>query len=138
MCFKMRIISVALVVQMLLACFVFSAVSANAATNFGDVDGDGKISLVDVVLVQRSIANIIVLKDNQREQADVSGDEKISLTDVVNIQRYLAGIIKFFPADSISPKPTEISTHVPTQPATDAPTQSSTDKDGWNEQVVKP
>lgn len=58
----------------------------------GDLDNDNKVSMTDVVLAQRNIANIHVLEDTQLKAADVDGDGNVTMNDVVMMQRIAAKI----------------------------------------------
>ena len=62
----------------------------------GDVNGDGKVNVLDAVMVLRHDANIIKLDDSQLKAADVNDDGKVDVLDAVMILRYEAGIIKNF------------------------------------------
>ena len=62
----------------------------------GDVNGDGKVNVLDAVMVLRHDANIIKLDDSQLKAADVNEDGKVDVLDAVMILRYEAGIIKNF------------------------------------------
>lgn len=56
----------------------------------GDVNDDGTVDLVDVILIRRFLAggwNVTINEDN----ADVDGDNEVTLADVILIRRYLAG-----------------------------------------------
>lgn len=56
----------------------------------GDVNNDGCVDLVDVILIRRYLAggwNVTINTAN----ADVDGDEEVTLQDVILIRRYLAG-----------------------------------------------
>lgn len=55
----------------------------------GDTNGDGKISLIDLVNVQSHLLKKITLSGNNFKGADTNGDGKISLIDLVNIQSHL-------------------------------------------------
>ena len=57
--------------------------------NYGDANGDGKISVKDVVLLRRYIAKYDV-GDIDLAAADANGDGKISVKDVVLLRRYIA------------------------------------------------
>ena len=63
---------------------------------FGDVNDDGKVNVLDAVMILRHDANIIKLDDSQLKVADVNGDGKVDVLDAVMILRYEAGIIKSF------------------------------------------
>ena len=58
----------------------------------GDLNGDGKISTVDIVKVQRIIVGLDELNDTNRIVADINGDGKVSTIDVVKIQRHIVGL----------------------------------------------
>ena len=62
----------------------------------GDVNNDGKVNVLDAVMVLRHDANIIKLDDSQLKAADVNDDGKVDVLDAVMILRYEAGIIKSF------------------------------------------
>lgn len=62
----------------------------------GDVNGDWKTNMADVLLIQRYLADAVMLDDKQKERADVSGDGVVSVADVLLIQRYLAHEIPGF------------------------------------------
>lgn len=56
----------------------------------GDVNGDGKVSIDDVLMLQKFLAKMMDLNPLQRAAGDVNGDGKITVDDVIMIQRYLA------------------------------------------------
>jgi hypothetical protein len=58
----------------------------------GDVNEDGKVDVSDVTEIQKYIASMTELTDNQLLAADVNADGKIDITDATKIQKYLAGI----------------------------------------------
>ncbi|MCR5635575.1 MAG: bacterial Ig-like domain-containing protein [Clostridiales bacterium] len=62
----------------------------------GDVDNDKKVTMVDVVMLQRYIASLTVLTPEQIRLADVNRDTEITMLDVTTIQKYIAGIIEKF------------------------------------------
>ena len=59
----------------------------------GDVNGDGKISILDATEIQKYIAQLSYLNDEQLAVADVNGDGKISIIDATEIQKYIAQLI---------------------------------------------
>lgn len=61
--------------------------------DIGDVNGDGKISILDATEIQKYIAQLSSLKDEQLAVADVNGDGKISIIDATEIQKYIAQLI---------------------------------------------
>ncbi|MGN0450237.1 MAG: dockerin type I repeat-containing protein [Ruminococcus sp.] len=62
----------------------------------GDVNGDGKISVLDATLVQKYLAGLVTLSDTQKAAADVNGDGGVSVLDATQIQKYIAGLISNF------------------------------------------
>ncbi|HEY3284688.1 MAG TPA: dockerin type I repeat-containing protein, partial [Armatimonadota bacterium] len=66
--------------------------------NFGDLNGDGKVSITDVVTALRGVAGLVTLTDAQKLAADVNGDGKFNISDVVMMLRFVAGLITKFPA----------------------------------------
>lgn len=82
----------------------------------GDVNGDGLVSVLDLIILRRHIVGGYDVQANTLA-ADVNEDEKVNATDVAFIRRYLAGgyDIKLLPA----PKPCE---HIITYVEAVAPT----------------
>lgn len=61
------------------------------AALYGDVDGNGKVTIEDATLLQQYPAEFSMPKCFILKAADVNGDGKASVADVTCIQRYLAG-----------------------------------------------
>lgn len=59
----------------------------------GDVDGNGRITVADAVLIQKSIANIICFDSMQASVADCDSNGRITVADAVTIQKNIANII---------------------------------------------
>ena len=57
----------------------------------GDVNGDGKITLTDVVALQSHVLDKKTLEGAYREAADLNGDGYVTLTDVVKAARVIIG-----------------------------------------------
>lgn len=55
----------------------------------GDVDGDGEVSMLDLVTIQRYLSGWDVEID--LSAADVDDDGEVSMLDLVTVQRYLSG-----------------------------------------------
>lgn len=62
----------------------------------GDVNGDGAINITDATMVQKAVAELITLTDEQRRAADTDGDGAITISDATQIQKYVAEIIDHF------------------------------------------
>ena len=64
---------------------------------YGDVNGDGKINVIDANLVRKAAAKMITIDENQKLAADVNGDGKINVIDANLIRKYAAKVISAFP-----------------------------------------
>ncbi len=73
---------------------------------YGDVDMDSKISILDATFIQRHLAKLIVLTDEQITVGKVTGEEKLSILDATMIQRKLAKLIDKFPVEVANEKTT--------------------------------
>ncbi len=59
----------------------------------GDVNGDGKINIQDVVMVMQHVLNLHTLTTEQLSAADVTGEGDINVVDVTSIMRFSLGLI---------------------------------------------
>lgn len=57
----------------------------------GDIDLDGEISVMDATALQRGLAGVIELTEDQWYVAHTTGFENVYVGDATEIQRYLAG-----------------------------------------------
>ncbi len=62
----------------------------------GDVDLNGFVNMLDVVELQRAVANLVMLNDIQCINADVNLDKAQNMQDVVLIQKFIAKLITAF------------------------------------------
>ena len=60
----------------------------------GDVDGDGKVNIVDLVQLRKHLAGITTLKGDAFKGADVTKDGVVNILDLVKIRKHLAGLEK--------------------------------------------
>jgi len=58
----------------------------------GDVNGDGVITMIDVVRMARYLIDDITFTDDQLKAADVTADGKVTAADVIRLSRYLIGL----------------------------------------------
>lgn len=58
----------------------------------GDVDMDGEVTIMDATLVQKYIAHLEDLTDQQKRLADVNGDGEITILDSTEIQKMLVNV----------------------------------------------
>ena len=109
--------------------------SGNAV--YGDVNGDGDITVVDATLVQKRVVQLETLSADKQILADVNGDNTISVVDATLIQKYIVRLEDWgrtgdvYQAEqSTTPEPTsaEPTTVKPTaQPTTAEPTTKPAD-----------
>lgn len=62
----------------------------------GDVNNDGKVSVLDATEIQKYIAGLTTFSSAQLAAGDVNGDGKITIIDATLIQKYIAGLITEF------------------------------------------
>lgn len=75
-----------------------ASTSDEEATDWADVNGDGKVTIADVTVLQKNLAGMdveIILCN-----ADVNGDGKVTVADATYIQKVLAGITSKKSADT--------------------------------------
>ncbi|MDY4977787.1 MAG: alpha-amylase family glycosyl hydrolase [Ruminococcus bromii] len=109
--------------------------SGNAV--YGDVNGDGDITVVDATLVQKHVVHLETLSADKQILADVNGDNTISVVDATLIQKYIVQLKDWGRTGDVyqaeqptTPEPTtaEPTTVKPTaQPTTAEPTTKPAD-----------
>lgn len=109
--------------------------SGNAV--YGDVNGDGDITVVDATLVQKHVVQLETLSADKQILADVNGDNTISVVDATLIQKYIVQLKDWDRTGDVyqaeqptTPEPTtaEPTTVKPTaQPTTAEPTTKPAD-----------
>lgn len=60
---------------------------------YGDVTGDGEVTIADVVKINRYVVGRINLTASELVAADVTGDGEVTIADVVRVNRYVIGKI---------------------------------------------
>ncbi len=60
----------------------------------GDLNGDGNITALDIIKVQRLIVGLDTANDSTKAAADVNQDGKITALDIIKIQRHIVGLEK--------------------------------------------
>ena len=100
------------IIAILIATLGIITVSASYSPSnvIGDTNGDGNVTITDATLVQKHIAQLTDIEDNNLAYADVDGNDTISIIDATLIQKKLANIISIFPAETA---PTTVPTTVP-------------------------
>lgn len=109
--------------------------SGNAV--YGELNGDGDITIVDATLVQKHVSQLETLSADKQILADVNGDNTISVVDATLIQKYIVQLEDWGRTGDVyqaeqptTPEPTtaEPTTVKPTaQPTTAEPTTKPAD-----------
>ena len=58
----------------------------------GDVNGDGRVTMSDVLMVRKYLAGIIDLTNEQYFRANLVADEYITMSDLLRLRKIIAGI----------------------------------------------
>lgn len=69
----------------------------NSDVLYGDVNVDGKVSLVDAVMLNKAVADVVTLGDAARANADCNVDKEINGTDAIILLQFLSHIIDELP-----------------------------------------
>ena len=62
-------------------------------SSLGDVDGDGKISALDALLLLQHINDLVNLTAEQFERADLNGDGNLTASEALRILQYVSGAV---------------------------------------------
>ena len=62
-------------------------------SSLGDVDGDGKISALDALLLLQHINDLVNLTEAQFERADLNADGRLTASEALRILQYVSGAI---------------------------------------------
>jgi trimeric autotransporter adhesin len=102
----------------LLSVFLFLLLFAPVAfaATYGDINDDGDVDVLDVVLVMKHVLDLDGLTTAQEAVADVNGDGNINVQDVTLIMQYSLGLIDEFPhaalavtkVTAVNPKQVEV------------------------------
>ena len=85
-----------------IALFTFEYAKTEPDVNYGDVDGDGTVTVDDALTVCQFVLRNITLTDAQQRAADVDGDNSITVDDALTICQYVLRNITEFPAEKNS------------------------------------
>jgi hypothetical protein len=59
----------------------------------GDVDGDGRVSIMDATTLQKYLGGLCLVDDTNLLIADINGDGSVNIKDATMIQKYLVGLV---------------------------------------------
>lgn len=100
-----RAIAFLLLLSIVLSGGIVTACAAHIVN--GDVNGNGEPDVMDVTLIQRYLADMIQLTEEQQKAGMVENGEVLTIIDATLLQRRLAGMIDRFPVET-KPEPTEV------------------------------
>ena len=112
-----KLVSVLLAVLIALSSFAILPISAfdhsskapGSSYEFGDVNRDGVIDIMDATLVQKYSVGKAALDNEQKILGDVNGDGEVDIIDATLVQKFVVNRIDKFPVeDKIPTEPTTI------------------------------
>ena len=68
-----------------------NSISEPGTNILGDLNGDGKVTMADVIRLARGAAGYVTLTEQEQKAGDVNHDGKITMADVIRVARYAAG-----------------------------------------------
>ncbi len=71
------------------------------STMIGDANGNGKVDVDDVTVIQMYVAGLCEFDETAQKRADVGNDDAVNIDDATMVQLYIANIIMNFPRESI-------------------------------------
>ena len=127
--FTAIILSLLLTALMLLPSAAASAADGtdSDAILLADADGDGAITILDATRIQRYLAGLCELTDDQLRAADADEDGDVTILDATVIQRWLAAYETNHPIGEPITDNSETPTEAPTEEPTEAPTEAETE-----------
>lgn len=82
-------LAIAIIITMTAGIITTSAAETETGKMLGDINGDGRVSLVDATYAQKEVVGLIELDEDKTTYADVDEDGSIKLIDAVIIQKYV-------------------------------------------------
>lgn len=67
------------------------------ASLYGDVNLDGRVDIIDAVMLNKAAANTVQLSEQQRSNADCDANNEVGSNDAVVLLKFLVSIIKTLP-----------------------------------------
>ena len=86
--------------------FILSVINVKAIDYLGDVNGDGKVSVNDYVLVRKHLLRLYSITGDEFTRADVNSDGKISAADYIEIRKIILYKTDLVPVSISTPEPT--------------------------------
>ena len=70
--------------------------SVKTLTYIGDINGDGKVNITDVALINAHVKKTKLLTGEDLEKADINGDGKVNITDVALVNAHVKKVKLLF------------------------------------------
>ncbi|MGN0593356.1 MAG: cellulase family glycosylhydrolase [Ruminococcus sp.] len=71
-----------------------------AQVTVGDVNMDGKISLKDIILLNKYVAKMVTLNDSQLKAAECTSDGNVNADDVIALMKYIVNLVDALPTSA--------------------------------------
>ena len=91
--------STLLLIVTLILSSVITVGASEASPLWGDANGDGFVNINDVTCIQRHVAELQPIPEENRQASLVSGETTLSVLDATLIQQFLAEMFEHFPAE---------------------------------------
>lgn len=72
-------------------CFTISTEEVEIKVTAGDINGDGNVNLVDLMMCLNHVSGEETLTDSAFIAADINGDGEVNLTDLMRLLNFLSG-----------------------------------------------
>ncbi len=72
-------------------CFIISTEEVEIKVTAGDINGDGNVNLVDLMMCLNHVSGEETLTDSTFIAADINGDGEVNLTDLMRLLNFLSG-----------------------------------------------
>ncbi|GEM_PF-5607770 len=76
--------------------FLYDLIPVSDIVLTGDLDLDGRISILDVITLNKAVLGKEVLSAEQNQAADVNHDNTIDSEDSLLIMKYIVGLVEYF------------------------------------------
>lgn len=66
--------------------------TGNDQESAGDVNGDGKVSIMDLLKIRKAILGDTTLTKEEEQRADLNGNSKVDIVDLLRVQKIILGL----------------------------------------------
>ena len=73
--------------------FSYFALVEKTDVLLGDVNGDGVVTLKDILITRKYVAGVASLTEEELSRGDINGDGVITLKDVLTMRKMVAGVL---------------------------------------------